>query len=69
MSEVRTMTASEMWRQLVERHPVLGERDGVIKLRATGLRALIEQAYDEGRKAGASNGANLFHEIFGKHKT
>lgn len=58
---VRAMTPSDMWKQLVERHPVLATPDGIIKLRASGLRNLIEQAYDEGWKGGASaNGESFF---------
>jgi len=37
-----------MWRQLTERHPEMKDPENVIKLKARGLKALIDQAYQCG---------------------
>ena len=41
----------EIWSQLCDRHPRFRDPDGVIKLRARGLRALLDQAYACGLQA------------------
>lgn len=71
------MTSSEMWAQLLERHPSLTDEESTIKLRSRGLRNLLDQAWDEGMKAGSTdgtfdslfgqgNGSNPFKDLFGK---
>ena len=44
------MDANEIWKQLCERHPAFSDPEHVVKLKARGLLALIEQAYNEGRR-------------------
>lgn len=50
------MTNEEMWSQLCERHPNFKDPEFVLKMRAKGLKALIDQAYDEGKKKGVAVG-------------
>lgn len=45
------MTKQEIWRQLVERYPEWKDPDHVVKLKAKGLKALIDQAWSEGYDA------------------
>jgi hypothetical protein len=47
------MTNLDIWQQLTERHPSWLQPPFVIKLRASGLKALIDQAYEEGQDSGA----------------
>lgn len=42
------MNKQEIWRQLVDRYPTWNDPTTVVKLTARGLKALIDQAYDEG---------------------
>jgi hypothetical protein len=44
----------EIWAQLVERYPTWSDREIVVKLKAGGLKALIDQAYDNGFEAGVT---------------
>ena len=44
------MTNEEMWGQLVDRHG--WKEEDVVKLRARGLKNLIDQAWEEGRTRG-----------------
>lgn len=45
------MDNKEMWRQLVEKYPTWADRETVVKLKAGGLKALIDQAFECGREA------------------
>lgn len=42
------MNKEEIWNQLCERHPKFKDPEYVLKQRARGLKALIDQAYDNG---------------------
>ena len=46
------MHKTEIWAQLLERYPTWSDRETVVKLKAGGLKALIDQAYDNGVEAG-----------------
>lgn len=43
-----------MWRQLTARHPQLNNPTGTFTLRPSGLKALIDQAYEMGMIEGVS---------------
>jgi len=62
------MNADEMWSQLCERHPMFRNPEHVVKLRARGLLALIEQAYEGGLLEGARKpvDTSVFDQLFGK---
>lgn len=74
------MNKTELWDQLVARHPEFTDPDYILRQRSRGLRAIIFQAYDEGYKTGeamAANRANqtgptsnpfqgLFNDLFNK---
>ena len=51
-----------MWKQLVERHPSFADETNLVSLRARGLRALIEQAWDEGYDTALRRSADTFAE-------
>ncbi len=53
------MTKDEIWNALLERHPDFKDEEFVVKLRARGLRRLIDQAWDEGHSKGVENGKAL----------
>lgn len=42
------MNKEEIWNQLCERHPEFKDPEYELKQRARGLKALIDQAYDNG---------------------
>lgn len=42
------MHKTEIWAQLLERYPTWSDRETIVKLKAGGLKALIDQAYDNG---------------------
>lgn len=54
------MTATDMWNQLVERHPSFAVEENLVSLRARGLHALIQQAWDEGHAAAVRKNADLY---------
>lgn len=70
------MNNVEMWRQLTERHPEMKDPEAVIKLKARGLKALIDQAYQCGTERAMINDklnyeafiASFTNTIFGKTK-
>ena len=53
------MTKDELWNVLLERYPDFKDEEFVVKLRARGLRNLINQAWDEGFLRGVENGKAL----------
>jgi hypothetical protein len=59
-----------MWLELCERHPEFRDPESVVKLRARGLKALIDQAYDEGRRSIAERAQcpTELEQIFGKFR-
>jgi hypothetical protein len=61
------MYASEMWQQLQERHG--WSDDDVVKLKASGIKKLINQAwnegYEKGKETGVSHGEGIFKGMFG----
>jgi len=54
------MTAEQMWKQLVERHPSFGDEENLASLRVRGLRNLLEQAWDEGYDTALRKSADTF---------
>lgn len=75
------MNKEEIWNQLCDRHPEFKDPEYVVKQRARGLKALIDQAYDNGvengkRVADAINklkemgqsktDPSIFDQVFGK---
>lgn len=42
------MHKHEIWAQLLGRYPSWSSRETIVKLKAGGLKALIDQAYDNG---------------------
>lgn len=53
------MSKDEIWKQLVERHPKFEDPEYILKMKANGLRNLIEQAWNCGHDKGVSNGKAL----------
>lgn len=49
------MTAKDIWKELTERHPKWADPDHICKLTARGMKALIDQAFDEGYRELARN--------------
>lgn len=64
------MDANEIWKQLCERHPMFGIPKHVVKLKARGLKALLDQAYLEGRRdvLGKAKMPTELEQIFGKFR-
>ena len=64
------MDANEIWKQLCERHPTFSDPEHVVKLKARGLRSLINQAYDEGRRdlLAETSTPTVLDELFGKFR-
>ena len=64
------MTAADIWNELCERHPEFRDPEHVVKLRARGLKALIDQAHDEGRRllAERAKPPPELEQIFGKFR-
>jgi hypothetical protein len=64
------MTNIEIWRQLTERHEDWNNPDHIVKLRARGLKALIDQAYQCGKENSIDNNFpnELYKQIFGNKK-
>jgi hypothetical protein len=66
------MNATEIWKQLCERHPGFKDDEYVLKQRAGGLRRLIEQAYENGVRDGLGRAVDsiddrsAFETVFGK---
>ena len=57
------MYASDIWKQLVERHGWTEE--DLVKLKARGIKKLIHQAWNEGYAKGKDqNKDSLFNNIF-----
>lgn len=64
-----------MWNQLTEKHPSFQDPDNVVKLTSRGLKALIDQAYEEGYDNGSKEDytpnkdgfdiLGMFNEMFG----
>ena len=52
----KIMTKKELWDGLCARHPEFKDYEYVLKQRARGLRAIINQAFDEGHTKGVENG-------------
>ena len=60
------MYASEMWKQLRDRHG--WSDDDVVKLKASGIKRLIQQAWNEGYEKGrksSKSSDSIFNSIFG----
>jgi hypothetical protein len=49
------MNREEIWTQLTERYPKWADPDHICKLTARGMKALLDQAFNEGYAAGAHN--------------
>lgn len=58
------MNNIEIWVQLTERYPSWSDPEEVVKLRARGLKALIDQAFECGKEAGAAKADAEFHRGF-----
>ena len=62
------MSNEEIWEQLLKRHPSFKDEGHVFKQTVKGFKAVIDQAYEEGRKAGVGQGKALIElEQMGKH--
>ena len=46
------MNNLEMWKQLEDKYPSFSKPENNVTLKARGLKALIDQAYEEGRSSG-----------------
>jgi hypothetical protein len=57
------MTKDELWQIFIEAYPTAADPEFVVKLRARGLRRLLDQAWDEGRRA--RDGEDIFTKLFG----
>jgi len=64
------MDANEIWKQLCERHPMFSNPEHVVKLKARGLKALLDQAYLEGRRdvLGETKMPTELEQLFGKFR-
>lgn len=76
------MNKTEYWNAVVRKYPQLADENHKIQLTSRGLKRLVEQAHEEGRKHGVDQAYNLtqahkaaaqqqmpsnpFEEIFGK---
>jgi hypothetical protein len=49
------MNREEIWTQLTERHHKWADPDHICKLTARGMKALLDQAFNEGYAVGAHN--------------
>ena len=61
------MTAEEYWQAVCDKNPVLAERE-VVKLKVTGIKAMVKQAHEKGVEHCRENMQmqNLFDTLFGK---
>lgn len=48
------MNSEDIWKGFLEQAPKAADPEEVIKLRARGIKKLIEQAFEEGKKRGAA---------------
>ena len=51
----------EIWAQLLERYPTWSNRETIVKLKAGGLKALSDQAYDNGLADGRVKQPPMLH--------
>jgi hypothetical protein len=58
------MNNIEIWVQLTERHTEWSDPEAVAKLRARGLKALIDQAFECGKEVGAAKADAEYHRGF-----
>lgn len=64
------MNKTELWIAFLERYPEFRDEESIVKQRSRGLRALLNQAWDEGHKEGTREAAadtkkNPFGDLFG----
>ncbi len=52
------MKPDDIWNGFLEQAPHARDPEAIVKMRSRGLKKLIEQAYEEGKKSGA------LHEAF-----
>jgi hypothetical protein len=62
------MNNIEIWVQLTERHTTWNDPAEVVKLRARGLKALIDQAYECGKEDGQRLAAGEYQRGFNEGK-
>ena len=60
------MNKEQIWLGFLEQAPKAVDPEFVIKLRSRGLKALLDQAYDEGFEQGKKADTSLFDNVFGK---
>jgi len=60
--------SNEIWNQLCERHN-WNDPETICKLRARGLKALLDQAYEEGRRDGSKDSADIMAKLSQNSKT
>jgi hypothetical protein len=65
------MNTEEIWNEFLKQAPGAKDPEFVVKLKARGLKALVNQAHAEGFKQGFKQEQTvnpLFDQIFGKRK-
>jgi hypothetical protein len=62
------MNTEEIWNEFLKQAPGAKDPEFVVKLRARGLKALINQAHMEGLKTGSRHESSAFEQLFGKIK-
>jgi hypothetical protein len=60
------MNAEEIWTEFLKQCPGANDPEFVVKLKARGLKSLINQAHSEGFKLGSRREPSVLDQLFGK---